>query len=156
MFGSQILNKAGDRALDHSNSSRVSQEGELKAVSTVPGKKDTKNPNTRWAIKKVQIVLPARKTEMAKIFETGMGVDVPESMKMCKSVPKLHLKSFQRSTNYKRDSSLRSGSLKLSYPEDDNYSDFKGIKMVDTSKMLNYNLNLKQKTNMVSEFNSIF
>jgi len=115
-----------------------------------------KNPNGRWAVKKVQIILPAQKTEMSKIFETGMGVDVPATMKMCKSVPKLNLNSFQKSANTSRDMSHRNGSLKLSYGADDNFSDFKGIKIVDTSKMLNYNLNKQQKENMISEFTAIF
>lgn len=85
-----------------------------------------------------------------------MGVDVPESMKMCKSVPKLLLNSVQKAVNLQRDNSHRNGSLKLSYEPDDNFSDFKGIKMVDTTKMLNHNLNKQQKQNMASEFNPIF
>ena len=93
---------------------------------------------------------------MSKIFETGMGVDVPDSMKMCKSIPKLVLNSVQKQENLKRDHSLRHGSLKLSYEPDAKFSDFKGIKMVDTSKLLSYNLNLQQKTNMASEFTQIF
>jgi len=93
---------------------------------------------------------------MAKIFATGMGVDVPESMQMCKSVPKLQLNSVQNAAHLQRDSSHRDGSLKLSYGPDDRFSDFKGIKMVDTSKMLNHNLNMKQKETMISEFTAIF
>jgi hypothetical protein len=48
---------------------------------------------------------------MSRIFETGMGVDVPESMKMCKSVPKLQLHSVQKQGNLKREHSLRHGTL---------------------------------------------
>ena len=93
---------------------------------------------------------------MSKIFETGMGVEVPESMKMCKSIPKLVLNSVQKQVNLKRDHSLRTGSLKLSYEPDASFSDYKGIKIVDTSKMLSYNLNLQEKQNMASEFTQIF
>ena len=85
-----------------------------------------------------------------------MGVDVPESMQMCKSVPKLKLNSVHKAANLKRDNSHRNGSLKLSYGPDDKFSDFKGIKIVDTTKMLNHNLNKQEKENMVSEFTSIF
>lgn len=37
--------------------------------------KETKNSNPRWAIKKVKIILPTKKTEIEEIFSTGMGVD---------------------------------------------------------------------------------
>ena len=48
---------------------------------------------------------------MSKIFESGMGVDAPASMQMCKSVPKLHSNSVQKTMNLKRDNSLRHGTL---------------------------------------------